>query len=522
MPDGGEPHGRRPAIVASDPQERGTQVLPEAANSSPGKPSAAWSRLREDLAHFIRPAVYLSQNLISRTGVVLATTSGITLVIAFASLIFGFQPNPYAGILVYMILPAIFALGLILIPLGIYRDFRKHRRRGTLPATYPTVDLAHPGVRRTALFITVMTVINVPLFAIASYSGTVYMESDQFCGLTCHSVMDPEYTAYQRSPHARVACVECHIGPGAPWFVRSKISGSYQVVAVTFNLYPRPIPTPIHNLRPARETCEQCHWPERFSGDKLVIKTKYGDDEKNSSTKTVLLVHIGGRNPDRQLVGIHGRHLGLVSYLTPDAKRQEIPWVSYRNEDGTVTEYASTETPPKADLVARGDRRTMDCMDCHNRPTHTFDLPENAMNREMAAGRISASLPFIHKVGIDLLKRNYPSRLAAEAQLPQALREYYRKNYFAIYNSQRAAIEEAAQALLYIYQGNVFPSMNITWGSYPNNLGHNDFPGCFRCHDGNHKSKAGREITQDCNACHSVLAMDEPNPKILHELAGGN
>jgi hypothetical protein len=334
--------------------------------------------------------------------------------------------------------------------------------------------------------------------------------------------MDPEYTAYQRSPHARVACVECHIGPGAPWFVRSKISGSYQVVAVTFKLYPRPIPTPIHNLRPARETCEQCHWPERFSGDKLVIKTKYGDDEKNSSTKTVLLVHIGGRNPDSKLVGIHGRHLGLVSYLPADGKRQEIPWVSYRNADGTTTEYASTETPPKADLVAHGERRTMDCMDCHNRPTHTFDMPENAVNREMAAGRISAALPFIHKVAIDLLKKNYRTRLEAQTELPQAVREYYRKNYFAVYNSQRAQIEEAAKGILYVYLGNVFPEMNITWGSYPNNLGHNDFPGCFRCHDGNHKAKGGGEITQDCNACHSLLAMDEPDPKILHELAGGN
>ncbi len=334
--------------------------------------------------------------------------------------------------------------------------------------------------------------------------------------------MDPEYTAYQRSPHARVACVECHIGPGAPWFVRSKISGSYQVVAVTFNLYPRPIPTPIHNLRPARETCEQCHWPERFSGDKLMITSKFADDEKNSETKDVLLMHIGGRNPDSRLVGIHGRHLGLVTYLASDAKRQEIPWVSYRNQDGTVTEYASTDTPPKPDLLAHGERRVMDCMDCHNRPTHTFDMPESAVNREMAAGRISPSLPFIHKEAVELLKRKYTSRLAAETELPQALREYYRKNHFAIYNSQRAQIEDAAKGILYVYQGNVFPEMNITWGTYPNNLGHNDFPGCFRCHDGNHKSKSGGEITQDCNACHALLAMDEPNPKILHELEGGN
>jgi hypothetical protein len=348
------------------------------------------------------------------------------------------------------------------------------------------------------------------------------MESTQFCGQTCHKVMDPEYTAYQRSPHARVACVECHIGPGAPWFVRSKLSGSYQVLAVTFDLYPRPIPTPIHNLRPARETCEQCHWPERFSGDKLVIKTKYADDEKNSTTKTVLLVHIGGRNPDSKLIGIHGRHLGLVSYLPGDGKRQQIPWVSYRNADGTMTEFASTDTPPKADLLANGEKRTMDCMDCHNRPTHTFDMPENAVNREMAAGRISPDLPFIHKEASELLKVNYRSRLAAETELPEALREYYRRNYFAIYNSRRAQIEEAAKGLLYIYEGNVFPEMNITWGTYPNNLGHNDFPGCFRCHDGNHKSKSGAEITQDCNACHTLLAMDEPDPKILHEMAGGN
>jgi hypothetical protein len=495
--------------------------LPEQVNPRQSDSEKVVRLLRQPFA-FFRPAFYLSQNLISRTGVVLTTTTGITLVIVFASLILGYRFNPYAGILVYLILPAVFAAGLVLIPVGIYRDFRRQRRLGTLPAAYPTVDFSQRGVRSTALFVAVMTAINIPIFAIASYSGTAYMESVQFCGQTCHQVMEPEYTAYQRSPHARVACVECHIGAGAPWFVRSKISGSYQVVAVTFNLYPRPIPTPIHNLRPARETCEQCHWPERFSGDKLVIKTKFADDEKNAATKTVLLVHIGGRNPDRKLVGIHGRHLGLVTYMAGDNKRQEIPWVSYQNADGTVTEYASTETPPKPALLAGGGRRIMDCMDCHNRPTHTFDMPESAVNREMAAGRISPALPFIHKVAIDLLKRDYSSRLAAQTELPEALRGYYRKNYFAIYNSRRAQIEEAAKALLYIYEGNVFPDMNITWGTYANNLGHNDFPGCFRCHDGNHKSKSGAEITQDCNACHSLLAMDEPDPKILHELAGGN
>jgi len=476
----------------------------------------------ELLAQLTRPVVYLSANRISRVGVVLTTTSGITLLLTYAFQLYGYQPNPYTGILIFLILPVVFVAGLVLIPFGIYRRFRKERRLGRLPLTYPTVDFSQRELRRTALFIAVMTAINVPIFVFASYRGTVYMDSVQFCGETCHQVMTPEYTAYKRSPHARVACVECHIGPGAPWFVRSKLSGSYQVLAVTFNLYPRPIPTPVRNLRPARETCEECHWPEKFSGDKFVVKTKSGDDEKNSPVKTVLLLHIGGRTLSNSLVGIHGRHLDVVTYVAADEKRQTIPWVSYRKEDGSVTEFVSTEAPPKPEQLARGERRLMDCMDCHNRPTHTFDMPEGAVNRAMAAGRISPSLPFVHKVAGELLRRPYPSKLAAQTELPEALRQYYRTHYFSVYNSQRAQIERAAESLLEIYNGNIFPEMNVTWGTYPNNLGHQDFPGCFRCHDGNHKSKDGREITQDCNACHNLLAMEDPDPKILRELAGGS
>jgi len=479
-------------------------------------------RLLEALGQFVRPIVYLSHNITSRTGVVLTTASAATLLSTYAFQLFGYRPNPYVGILIFLILPGIFVTGLILIPVGVYRDFRRQRRLGLLPATYPTVDFRDRRLRQTTLFVAVMTAVNVPIFALASYRGTVYMETVQFCGQTCHQVMAPEYSAYQRSPHARVACVNCHIGPGAPWFVRSKLSGSYQVLAVTFNLYPRPIPTPVRNLRPARETCEECHWPEKFSGDKLVIKTKFADDEKNTSTKTVLLMHIGGVSGNRKLVGIHGRHLGKVIYLATDEKRQVIPWVRYENPEGSVTEFVSADSPPTPAQLARGERHVMDCMDCHNRPTHRYDMPEEVVNRAMAAGRISPSLPFVHKVAIDLLKRNYPSKLAAQTQLKEALREHYRSNYFSIYNSQRTQIEQAAAALLEIYNGNIFPEMNVTWGTYPNNLGHYDFPGCFRCHDGNHKSKDSREITQDCNACHSLLAMDEAHPKILQELGETN
>ncbi|MGB9486930.1 MAG: cytochrome C [Terriglobia bacterium] len=491
--------------------------MPENQPTPAGRPEQARTRgLAGPLANILRPIFYLSHNLVSRLGVVLTTSAGVTLVLAYFFQLFGMVYNPYAGILVFLLLPAVFVAGLLLIPLGIYRDFRRYRRRGTLPVTYPTIDFRDPRLKRTAWFVAITTALNVPLFAVATYRGTLYMDSVQFCGQTCHQVMQPEYTAYQRSPHARVACIECHIGPGAPWFVRSKISGTYQLLAVTFNLYPRPIPTPVHNLRPARETCEDCHWPQKFSGDKLVVKTSFDNDEKNSATKTVLLVHIGGRSPDRQLVGIHGRHLGLVTYEAADDKRQVIPSVNYQNPDGSFTQFVSTEAAQNGS--ARHEPRTMDCMDCHNRPTHTFDMPESAVNREMAAGRISSSLPFVHKYSVELLKQNSSSRLAAQTQLPEAFRAYYKANYSSLYNSQQAQIEQAAATVLDIFNGNIFPEMNITWGTYPNNLGHTDFPGCFRCHDGNHKSKAGSEITQDCNACHSLLAMDEADPKVLHEL----
>jgi hypothetical protein len=481
------------------------------------------SGLRNQLGQWLRPAVYLGHNFITLLGAVLTTSSAFTLLAFWALLIVqGGAVRPYTGIIFFLILPGFFVAGLILMPLGVMWRRYRLRNAGLLPTVYPKIDLRQPLLRRAAGLVLGLSVVNVIILGTASYRGVEYMDSVQFCGQTCHTVMMPEYTAYQRSPHARVACVDCHIGPGAPWFVRSKLSGVRQVFAVTFHTYDTPIPVPVTNLRPARETCETCHWPQRFSGDKLVVITHYGDDENNSPTKTVLLLHIGGRTLDQKLVGIHGAHLGLITYLASDRQRQVIPWVSHRNANGSVTVFEAKDNPPKPDLVAHGERRVMDCMDCHNRPTHVFYLPAQAVDREMAAGRISSSLPFIHKEGVELLKKDYPTRQDAETQLPEELRSYYRKNYFSVYNSQRQQIEQAAKALVYIYNGNVFPAMKVTWGTYPNNLGHMNFPGCFRCHDGNHAAKDASTIPQDCNTCHTLLAMEEPNPKILQELEGGN
>jgi nitrate/TMAO reductase-like tetraheme cytochrome c subunit len=464
---------------------------------------------------------YLSQNTISLIGVVLTTSSAITLMgFWIYDFVLPGPPHPYVGILLFLILPALFLLGLILVPIGILLRRRKLRAAGELPTLYPAIDLGTPMVRNGLLFVGVATLLNVLIFGFASYRGVSYMDSTTFCGLTCHTVMAPEYSAYQNSPHARVECVDCHIGPGAGWFVRSKLSGLRQVFAVTLKTYSRPIPSPVEYLRPARETCEQCHWPQRFSGDKFLVKTNYKDDEKNTPLTTALVLKIGGGTRPGS-AGIHGRHLDIgsrIHYISIDEHRQVIPVVYYTDDQGKTVEYVSSDIKATKEQLAKGESRAMDCIDCHNRPTHAFELPENAVDLRMSRGAISTELPYIRKKAVELLKADYPNRDTARARIVEGITAYYRSTYPDIYNSKRALVEQAADAVAAVYLRNIFPDMKVTWGVHPNNLGHNDFPGCFRCHDGSHSSADGQTISNDCTACHNLLAVQEENPKVLRDL----
>jgi hypothetical protein len=370
-------------------------------------------------------------------------------------------------------------------------------------------------LRRLAYFVGVTTVINIGIASQLGYGAINYMDSVTFCGLTCHTVMQPEYTAYQDSPHSRVACVNCHIGPGAGWFVRSKLSGVGQVFAVAFHTYPRPIPAPVHNLRPARETCEQCHWPQKYGEDRLLVFPKYAEDEANTLTKDVLLLKIGGGNRG---IGIHGTHLGegvTIRYAHSDEARQTIPWVEYEVK-GKKTRYLAAGAKPEGE--ANGPVRTMDCIDCHNRPSHSYDLPDRALDKAMNAGLVSAALPFAKKTALEILKVNYRTREEAAARIPASFDKYYRDSYPAVWATRQAEVTSSAAEVLAIYNRNIFPEMNVTWGKYPVNIGHTDFPGCWRCHDGGHTAANGEAINGDCGACHSLLATDDPNPKVLTEL----
>ena len=470
-----------------------------------------WSRL----------LYYFVQNTISLIGVGFTTGSAITLI---AFWVYDFllpgPPHPYVGILIFLILPGVFVMGLLLIPLGILLRRHKLHKAGALPQVYPEIDLKTPMVQNSLLFIAVATAANVIIFSFASYRGVSYMDTTTFCGKTCHTVMAPEYSAYQNSPHARVECVECHIGPGAGWFVRSKLSGLRQVFAVTFHTYSRPIPSPVKYLRPARETCEQCHWPRRFSGDKLIYKTNYKEDEKNTPLTTALVMKIGGRGTAGS-VGIHGRHLddgSRIRYISTDEHRQLIPVVYYTDDKGKTIEFISTDIKASKQDLEKGEKRAMDCIDCHNRPTHAFELPENAVDQRMSRGLVSPELPFIRKKAVELLKVNYPDRDTAQKQIVEGIENFYRTGYPDVYNGKRALVEQSADNVAKIYLRNIFPEMNVNWGVHPNNLGHNDFPGCFRCHDGSHTSADGQTISNDCTACHNLLAVQEENPKVLTDL----
>ncbi len=465
---------------------------------------------------WLSPLLFLSNNWISLAGVVIVTTATILWIFLLPTTLRGHASNPYMGLLTYMALPGAFFVGLALIPLGMWWRKRKQRKAGLPTAPSLPLNFANPALRRLVIFIGLTSFANLIIGAQLTYSAVTYMESVSFCGLTCHVVMKPEYTAYQNSAHSRVECVTCHIGAGADWFVRSKVSGMRQVFAVLGNYYPRPIPTPVHNLRPARETCETCHWPQRFGGDRLKVLPKYAEDEGNTATKTVMMLHVGGGNGAK---GIHGTHMGpgiRIRYAPSDEKRQTIPWVELRDASGKTTAYTASDV--KSAMPGNLAVREMDCMDCHNRPAHSYEMPDGAVDRALAAGNISSQLPFARKTSSTILKASYNTEAAAESGIPAAFEAFYREKYPEVYAKSRQEIHNSGQGLLAIFQRNVFPEMKVSWGSYPNNIGHTDFPGCFRCHDDGHVASGGAKITQDCGACHTMLAVEEAAPKILTDL----
>jgi hypothetical protein len=352
--------------------------------------------------------------------------------------------------------------------------------------------------------------VNIIILASATYKGVEVMESVEFCGLACHSVMEPEHTAHARSPHSRVACADCHIGPGADWFVKSKLDGAWQLVSVALDLYPRPVPTPLHDLRPARDTCEQCHWPTKFVGEKLKVIKHYKEDETNTELTTALLLKVGGADGARTS-GIHWHVDPDVSIrYRSDDTREEVYEIELTKADGSTKHFADRGAPEEG-----GMWRDMDCVDCHNRPSHIYKPAASEVDRVISEGRVDRSLPFVRREGLRIVDAEYESHEAARVVISEELQKFYAENYPEVATSQADAIAAAAQALGDIYAVNVFPNMNVWWDTYPNHIGHKQSPGCGRCHSRGMRTEEREQVSSDCDTCHIVLAEEEENPDII-------
>ena len=455
----------------------------------------------------------LLRNPISLAGVALGIVSVANIFIFVLIDNIAVKPSPYIGILAYMVSPGFLVLGLLFMLAGLLLERRKHLAPS---AFYPRIDLNDRTQRSAVISFTTFLVVFVVVSAAGSYKSYEFTESTAFCGQLCHRVMIPEFTAYQLSPHARVACVDCHVGPGATWFVKSKLSGSRQVFATIFNTYPRPIPTPVHNLRPAQETCEQCHWPKKFYGGQLKVFTHYASDEKNTMRQVRMLIKTGGGDPATgEYEGIHW-HMNIgnkIDYLAADEKRQIIPYIRVEDMQGRVTEYYAKDSILSKDQIkaqiAQGATHHMDCVDCHNRPTHVYVPPDLSVDQSLVARRLDASLPFIKQQAVTLLAATYNTGDEAMRTIAGGLQSFYEIKYPEVAKTKQLAIRDAVREIQQIYERTTFPDMKLNWQTHSNNLGHYYFPGCFRCHDGQHVSADGKVVSRDCNQCHTLMSETE-------------
>lgn len=453
-------------------------------------------------------------NWITALGAFLAIGALTVFIFLLIATLFSGTSSSYLGLFMFIIIPPFLVIGLILIPLGMYLTHKKNKKRGIEEDRAPIIDFNNLTHRNAAAIFILGTVVFLFFTALGSYEAYNFTESNTFCGTVCHSVMHPEYTAYQDSPHARVRCVDCHVGEGVDWYVKSKLSGLRQVYGVITGDYEKPIATPIHNLRPARETCEKCHWPEKFYARTDRLEKHYLADEANTPWNIYLTLKIGGEHTSSGLSeGIHW-HVdpnNKIQYASTDDRRQDIPWVRFINKvTGDTTVYIDSDSDFNAGMLDSLEVREMECIDCHNRPSHQYLPPDRFINDELAAGNISKSIPEIKSKLFEICEEDFESIDSLKNYTENYLDEYYSSNYEDFYKLNKELIASASNAFVSVYSKNIFPIMKVKWDKYPSNIGHMNFKGCFRCHNNLHESSTGKVLVKDCNQCHIINAQGTP------------
>jgi nitrate/TMAO reductase-like tetraheme cytochrome c subunit len=445
---------------------------------------------------------------IGLVGIGLTTVCFTLTVLGLLGHITGLIENPYAAIVTFLVFPAGAILGLFLIPMSWYLR-RKKWFKNNINMRNVIIDFGKKSHRRTVILILVLSVVNLTVFSMVMYEAYHFTESDFFCGAICHTVMDPEYTAYQRSAHAKVGCVSCHIGSGAEWYVKAKLSGLRQVKAVIDGSYSTPIPAPVEHLRPAQDTCEECHWPEKFHGKKVKQFISYTNENQENPDIEEIALHIGGRNPlTDSFEGIHW-HVSSnvkVEYQSLDQKRTSIGTIKVTKPSGVTEEYNLDGATPEG---GKTYWRTMDCIDCHNRPTHVYDDLEQTVDFGLYSKKINPEIPGIREDSLTVLRKEYATRDEAREQIVQSLLALQAERHGAAFvaeNEQKLIV--SGTYLLKAYLANIWPKMKVTWGTYKEHIGHRNADegyGCFRCHDDEHRTAFGKTMSQSCDLCH-----DEP------------
>lgn len=431
----------------------------------------------------------LARNPLSIAGAVITTIAALAFLVFVLAQAFDLLPGPYDDLVGYVLVPAIFLLGLALVPIGMWREGRR-RRGGQVAWAWPAVDLGSPTTRRVVLAVGVLTLVNLGIVALASVGAVHYMESNQFCGSVCHNAMTPEAVAHATSAHSKVECVSCHVSPGAKGMISAKLNGTRMLYHYIVGDFRRPIPEPIGRIPGAADTCVHCHTPGHPNNDVTRSRMTYADDETSTETASTVTMHLSS-------IHWHARPDVVVEYVASDEKRETIPYIRVTDAQGKQTEYLAEGVTSRP----AGELHRMDCIDCHNRPAHTFSVSaDRAVDKLIASGAVSREVPNLKRELVAAVSAEYTSQADADAGIAKHLRDAWKSADPKV----APQIERAVTAARELYRQNVFPEMKITWGTYMSQLGHMDAPGCFRCHDESHKSQAGAVIKQDCEQCHKM------------------
>jgi len=383
-------------------------------------------------------------------------------------------------------------------------------RRFGLPLGRPRMPRSRRGILAVLLIVGGLGI----GFTFGASAAIGWTETADFCG-RCHE-MGPELAAYEAGPHRDVACAECHVEPGVGGWIKAKANGTKQLIQVITGLYPKPVPPPDHaNLPPVTDSCIRCHSTDRLAATAVVTTTGFAEDEDNTREFIGLMIRPGGGDAFDINRSVHWHVVQDVEFVAADENSQKIDYVKVTRPGGQVEEFLSQDQirdgadvrPDIARVVDERPIRRMDCLECHNRAGHPIPNPRKGIDQSLYNGKLDPTLPYLKREGMSLLVADYPNAEAADSAIA-SLRGFYTLHYPDVATAKSQEIAAAVTELQRLYRLVAMPDMKVSARTYPDNLGHTDFPGCFRCHDGGHylvtNGVASKQaIPATCDTCHT-------------------